>query len=138
MAYEHFEHPADVGIRGIGRTLDQAFEEGAKAMFAVMCNIKKVKPAVPIKIVRSAQGVEELFVEWLNALLAEKDIQGLVFSKFEVRLDMEKNRLTGTAWGEPFDAQKHEADLEVKAATLSQLKVAKDKGKWIAQCIIDV
>ena len=44
MAFEHFEHRADIGVKGIGKTLVQAFEEAGRAMFEVMTDIKKIKP----------------------------------------------------------------------------------------------
>jgi SHS2 domain-containing protein len=75
-------------------------------------------------------------VEWLNRLLAEKDIKNMAFSKFKVKI--KDNKLTGFAWGEKFDPEKHQSELEVKAATYSQLKVEKQKNKWLAQCIVDV
>ena len=30
-SWEHFEHQADVGVRGIGRSRDEAFEQAALA-----------------------------------------------------------------------------------------------------------
>lgn len=50
MAYETFEHTADIGIRGIGDNLEQAFEEGAKAMFSVMYDINSIKPNQELKL----------------------------------------------------------------------------------------
>ena len=136
MAYETFEHTADIGIRGIGKTLEQAFEEGAKAMFSVMYDINSVKPAKELKVKLKAKDREALFVEWLNRLLAEKEISGLIFSKFKV--EFQGDKLIGSAWGEKFNAKKHKAETEVKAATYSQLKITEEKGKYIAQCIVDV
>lgn len=138
MAFETFEHTADVGIRGIGKTVEQAFEEAAKALFSVMVNIKTVKPTKGIKLIIQVGGMEKdgLFVEWLNRLVAEKDISGMMFSKFNVKIG--DKQLVGTAWGEQFDHKKHKPKVEVKAATYSQLKVEKQKGKWIAQCLVDV
>jgi len=138
MAFETFEHTADVGIRGIGKTMEEAFEEAAKAMFSVMVDIKAVKPERAIKLVIQVGGLDNtgLFVEWLNRLLAEKDMTGMMFSKFKV--EIKDGKLIGTAWGEPFDPARHKAEVEVKAATYSQLKVEKKNNKWIAQCIVDV
>ena len=138
MAFETFEHTADIGIRGIGKTLEQAFEEAAKAMFSVMVDIKTVEPVRGIKLVIQIKGLDDngLFVEWLNRLVAEKDISGMMFSKFKVKID--DKQLVGTAWGEQFNPKKHKPEVEVKAATYSQLKVEKQKGKYIAQCLVDV
>ena len=34
--WEHFEHEADMGIRGVGQTKEQAFEQAAMALTAVI------------------------------------------------------------------------------------------------------
>jgi len=133
--YEYFEHQADVGIIGIGKTLEEAFVEGAKAMFQVMCEIKEVEAKEEIKIEVDASDKETLFVEWLNALLAQKDIKDMLFSDFEVKI--EGNTLKGVAKGEAMDLDKHEVKTEVKAATYSQLKIVKDND-YKVQCVVDV
>jgi SHS2 domain-containing protein len=144
MSFENFEHEADIGVRGINLSIEGAFEEAAKAMFNVEIDLKKVRPARKIKIKCSASNNEELFVEWLNALLASASIHQMVFSKFKVEKISEGKqlKLNGFAWGEKFNAGKHNPKDEVKAATYSQLKVEKKKIKgkemWIAQCIVDV
>lgn len=133
--YELFEHQADVGIRGIGSSLEEAFAEGARAMFSVMVDIDKVKPVKSIEIRCNAENDEELFVEFLNKLLAEATINDMVFSKFIVQI--RNHGLRGTAKGEKLDTEKHEVKTEVKAATYSQLKIERNE-KFVAQCIVDV
>ena len=134
--WEHFHHQADVGIRGIGQTLEEAFTEGAYALSAVMCNPQKVRPRVPIQIRAEAADRELLFADWLNQILYEIDTQKMFFSRFEIRL--ENNSLTGTAWGEPADPDRHESAVDVKAATYLMLKVNCQGDRWIAQCVVDV
>ncbi|MFQ6090292.1 MAG: archease, partial [Candidatus Bipolaricaulia bacterium] len=36
MPFEHLSHEADMGVRGIGGTIEEAFAEGAGGMFALM------------------------------------------------------------------------------------------------------
>jgi len=86
MTYETFPHEADIGIRGIGKTIEEAFCEGAKAMFSVEVDIEKVEPIKKIEIKCQAQNIEELFIEWLNALLAQASINEMVFSDFGVTI----------------------------------------------------
>ncbi len=136
MSYFYFEHEADVGIAGRGKTLAEAFQEAAKAMFNLMVDIQKVKPASSFKISCEAANDEELFVEWLNALLAEADIQSAVFCEFEVAI--RNNKLSGTAKGEKLNPEKHSVKTEVKAATYSQLRIEKKNGEFIARCVVDV
>lgn len=134
--WEHFHHLADVGIRGIGPTLEEAFTEGAYALSAVMCNPKKVRPLVPVRIRAEAADRELLFADWLNQILYEIDTQKMLFSRFEVKI--EKDSLAGTAWGEPVDPDRHEPAVDVKAATYQMLKVIHEGDCWIAQCVVDV
>ncbi len=144
MTYEHFEHEADVGIRGKGSSVEKAFEEAAKALFDVEVDVKNVKALKKVRVVATANNIEELFIEWLNALLSQASLREMVFSQFKVKIVKDiKNkgfRLEGYALGEKFNAKKHKAKDEVKGATYSQLKVYQDKKskKWIAQCIVDV
>lgn len=136
MNYETFEHEADIGIRGFGNSLEQAFENAAVALYSVMVNVGKIVPAEKKVIAVSATDRELLLVEWLNALLALSDIERLVFSKFEVKI--KDASLTGIAWGEPLDRVRHEAHVEVKGATYHMLSVQEKDGRYRAQCVVDI
>jgi SHS2 domain-containing protein len=141
MTFENFEHKADIGVRGTGKTIANSFEECAKAMFSIEADISKVKAKKKILIKVSASNIAELLVEWLNKLLAESGIKNMMFSKFKVKISEEDGnyKLYGNAYGEKLDIRRHKAKEEVKAATYSQLKVEKNKkGRWISQCIVDV
>lgn len=140
MNYEFFEHKADQGIRGYGKTVEEAFENGAMALFEIMCDTSKVEPKKRIKVEASAKDLETLFVEWLNALLAEKDIENILFSKFKVKIKKEGDKylLSGVAFGEELDEEKHHVKIEAKAATYSGLKSGERNGKKFFQCVVDV
>jgi len=135
--YETFEHGADIGIRGIGDNLEEAFIECAKAMFDVMVDIKNINPQKLIKFKIKAHNEKELLVEFLNNLLTQADLKNMVFSKFDIIIKNDKI-LKSRAWGEEIDPLKHCLKTEVKAATYSMLKVEKKNNKYIAQCVIDV
>jgi len=138
MTFEHFEHRADIGIKGTGKTLAESFEETAKAMFEVMTNIKKIKPAQKIEFEISAENEVELLIEFLNRALGEADAESMFLSKFQVAISTDGIlALAATAWGSPITA-KTEVRTEVKAATLSQAKVEKKGKKFVSQCIVDV
>jgi SHS2 domain-containing protein len=136
MTFEIFEHRADVGVRGRGETLEEAFVEGARAMFSVMANLETVQPLETFEVEVSAQDEEALFVEWLNELLSLADLNEVVFCEFKVKIS--GNSLKGQASGEKWDLEKHEPKTEVKAATYSSLLVKNENGSYVAQCIVDV
>ena len=134
--WEHFHHQADIGVRGVGRTLDEAFAEAAVALMAVICSPQKVQPTESVRIHCQGDDVELLFVDWLNELVYEMATRRMLFGRFEVTVTADK--LDGRAWGEIADPERHETAVEVKGATYTQLEVARRDDKWIAQCVVDV
>jgi SHS2 domain-containing protein len=137
--FEFLDHEADIGIRSWGKTREEAFEHGARALFSVMVNIHTVNPQDSISVTVQADDLDALFVEWLNELIAQKDIREMVFSKFSVHIDKEAHFvLHGTAHGELLDQKKHEIKTEVKAATYFGMKSGKKKGFHFFQCVLDI
>ncbi len=87
--YDYFDHKADVGIIGIGRTLPGAFEQAARAMFDLMHDVEREEPLEEIRIECEADSSEEMFVEWLNALLVQANMHELALGEFQVRHQVE-------------------------------------------------
>jgi tRNA nucleotidyltransferase (CCA-adding enzyme) len=140
MADAHWEllpHGADVGVRGVGVSKAQAFEQAAEALTAVITEPRAVAAKECIAIACDAPDDELLLVKWLNALIYEMATRRMLFSRFEVRI--EDNQLHGKAWGESIDQAKHQPAVEVKGATLTELAVRqRADGMWSAQCVVDV
>lgn len=135
--WEHFPHEADMGVRGAGASLDQAFEQAALGLTAVVTDPALVTPEKMIQLTCNAPDVELLLVDWLNALIYEMATRKMLFSRFEVRL--KGKHLSATAWGEALDVARHHPAVEVKGATYTALKVAQQAdGDWLAQCVVDV
>lgn len=136
-SWAHFEHSADIGVRGTGPDLETAFEQAAVALTAVLTDPDTVAEDKAIEVEVAAPDADLLFVTWLNAVLYEMATNAMVFARFRVRID--GNRLEGTLWGETVDADRHEPAVEIKGATLTELKTGRqDDGTWIAQCVVDV
>lgn len=135
--WEHFDHPSDIGLRGIGATPAMAFEQAALALTAVGVEPGRVAPVSPVQIVCESSALDLLLVDWLSAVLLEMGRRQMLFSKFEVRLD--RLRLKAKAWGEPIDSVRHEPSVEVKGVTFNELSVRQEtSGEWVAECIVDV
>jgi SHS2 domain-containing protein len=136
--WEHFAHQADIGVRGYGSSPARAFEQAALALTAVTTDPAGVGPLEAVEISCDAPTIDLLLFDWLNTLVFESATRHLVFSRFHVQID--GCRLTATAWGETLDRARHEPAVEVKGATMTALRVARDAAEdvWIAQCIVDV
>ncbi len=135
--WEHFAHMADMGVRGVGPSREAAFEEAARALCATITDLELVRPDILFQMDCQAKEDEFLFVDWLNALISEMSAHRMIFSKFEVTIS--DGHLHGRAWGEAADPARHHPAVEVKGATLTELKVFRNaEGLWTAQCVVDV
>ena len=134
--WEHFAHDADIGLRGVGRTKSEAFEQAAAALTGAITDPQSLRSKERVDVHCEAPDDELLLVDWLNALVYEMATRRMLFGRFEVKLS--DHGLDGTAWGEPIDVARHEPAVEVKGATLTCLRVAQEAEGWIAQCVVDV
>lgn len=137
LSYEYFEHQADIGIRGKGTTLAEAFEQAALAMFEIMVETRELQVNKPQSVEVEGNDLNELLIAWLSELLFLKDVEGKMFSRFEIE-SINKNKLAANVYGEPIDPSRHKLKLEVKAATYTQLIIEKKDDNWIVQCLVDV
>ena len=135
--WEHYDHEADVGVRGVGVSKAAAFEQAALALTAVVTDLNQVEPATQIGV--NCEGIDDelLFVDWLNALIYEMATRKMLFSRFEVQF--RDNGLSGQLWGESVDVQRHQPAVEIKGATLTTLSVSQnEKSQWVVQTVVDV
>lgn len=133
--FEYFDHEADIGIKAGGETLEAAFEGAALAMFAIMVPPATVIPERRVEIQFVEADREFALVTWLNQLLAQARLHGLVFCAFKLRKLGE--RWQGEAWGMPWKPGS-DRGTEVKGATLTMLKVEEKPDGWVARCVVDV
>jgi tRNA nucleotidyltransferase (CCA-adding enzyme) len=141
MPYEYLDHTADIAIRAVGTTLEQAFSEGAAAMLAAMADLSRVEDRRSFAIRCTAPDIPFLFVEWLNELLYQGQANDVLLKEAHVTHLEHADAgwtLRGTACGEPLDLQRHETYTEVKAATLSGLDYRREGEQHVIQCVLDV
>jgi SHS2 domain-containing protein len=141
-SFEYFEHAADIGVRGFGANPEEAFAGAAKALFSLVDEgLENVREELEEPLSCEAPGIEELFVAFLNELISLADSRRLVFRRFDIRIQNPPSgpfRLTGRAWGEAYDPARHRGTVEPKGATYTALRVGRESGRWVAQCVIDV
>ncbi len=135
--WEHFPHQADIGVRGRGSTVAEAFAQAAAALTSVIVDLPNIRAEEPLEVTCEAPDNEQLLVEWLNRLVYEMATRKMLFSRFDVWVG--EGKLKARIWGERINPLRHEPAVEVKAATYQELKVFRDeKGVWVAQCVVDV
>lgn len=134
--WSHFPHGADVGVRGEGPTLEEAFAAAAMALTSVVTKLERVEARETVHVRCEAPERDLLLMEWLNSVIYEMDVRKMLFSEFTVTIA--GNELRAELRGERVDRARHDPAVEVKGATLTELKVNQHNGAWLAQCVIDV
>lgn len=135
--WEHFAHVADVGVRGIGASKEEAFVQAAVALTAVVTEPAGVEPRDAVELAADGADDELLFLAWLDAIIYAMTTRRMLYSRFAIAFVPGGAR--GRAWGEPVDVARHQPVVEVKAATFAELAVRRlPDGRWLAQCVVDV
>jgi SHS2 domain-containing protein len=133
--YEFIEHTADVGVKAYGKTVAEAFEHAAVAMFDIITDKSQIKPVGEFIIQLEAPDLEQLVVDWLSKLLFLNGAQNLVFGKFQVTINA--NRLSAHVFGEHYSDAKHKMGTEIKAVTYHMLQVQEKKPIFV-QVLFDI
>ena len=143
LKFEFFDVTADVGYRAYGKSLGNAFENAAIAMFEVVTDTSVVRPIDEKQIKLEAEDEYAILYDWLSELLFLHDSEYMVFSKFEVKINCKivegqgKYYLEAKAYGEEFDPSRHERRSEVKAVTYHMMNI-KLENRYMIQVILDI
>jgi SHS2 domain-containing protein len=133
--YEFIEHTADVGVKAYGKTVAEAFEHAAEAMFDIITDESTIDSIGEYDIQLESPDLEQLLVDWLSKLLFLNDAENLVFGKFQVTIDA--NRLSARVFGEKYNKKKHKMGVEIKAVTYHMVKV-NEKDPVFVQVLFDI
>ena len=126
-------HTADWAIAVTGESQRQLFARVAAAMY----RLQDADPARPIAAARAAsltgEGPADLLVGWLNHLLLGQEIEGELYTRFELHA-LSPRGLLGVAYGY-HGAPAHTA---IKAVTYYDLDVTQTAAGWTARITFDV
>jgi SHS2 domain-containing protein len=135
--YELLDHTADLGIRVAADTLEGLFEEAGLALFDLLTDLDRVRPAARFQFSLKDESLEGLFVRWLRELLYQFFGNKTVFRRLEVT-ELTENSLSAVCWGERVNPERHTFRTEIKAVTHHGLRVARSVDGWTAEVIFDI
>ncbi len=139
--FEFLEHTADVYVRSHGKTMEEAYENAALAMFETMTDTDKIEQTQHENIEVEAEDQYALLYNWLEALLVKFETEGMLYSKFQIlkwKETTEIFKITAKIWGEKFDPQKHPQKVAVKAVTYHRMVVIREVDRVILEFILDI
>ncbi|HLF54848.1 MAG TPA: archease [Candidatus Nanoarchaeia archaeon] len=139
MPYKFIEDVAiaDIAFEATGKDLAELFQSAAQAVIESMANTKTVKPAVKKEIEKKAKDIETLLFEFLEEIVYLKDKDAMVFHDVKVKVNDKEITLKATLTGDEIKPTEQELHQDVKAITMHQYKVEKNK-EWKARVVLDI
>lgn len=141
MSYKLLEDIAiaDIAFEATGKTIEEVFESCADAFSNISANAKKIQPKVKKEIKVHGDTIEELLYNFLGELIYLKDVEQLLFSKYEVKIKKAKNyKLVASAYGQNLKEIKKELRDDIKAVTMHLFEVKQTEKGWKARVVLDI
>ncbi|WP_248896784.1 archease [Haloplanus halobius] len=136
MPYELRPHTADVAVEATGDTLGDTFAAAADGLAAATCDdIPDTGERFTLTV--RAEGLEALLFDYLDQLIYERDVRGVlpVDNEARVRETDDEWVVEGSARGVPFE----DVDArDVKAVTYSEMRIERVDDGWEAYVVLDV
>ena len=139
--FEFLEHTADVYVRAHGRTMEEAYENAALAMFETMTDTDKIAQTTQQTLEVEAEDQYALLYNWLEALLVKFETEGMLYSKFQItnwKETADAFNFKATVWGEKFDPKKHPQKVAVKAVTYHRMVIIHEMDRVLLEFILDI
>ena len=135
--YEVFEHTADIGLHVYGSTLPELFIHAAQGMESLMVAPEQVEVLVSREIEVEGHDNISLLIGWLNELIFLFDTEYLLFRQFQIDV-LTETQLKARAFGESYDAQRHDLSSAIKAVTWHEAAVEQMDDGYKARVIFDI
>ena len=136
MGFALRDHTADVAVEAWGESLGETFAAVADGMAAAMCeSIPGGGSRFEVEVV--AEGLEAALFDYLDELIYQRDVRGVLPVDNLASVDREGDRWTvvGSARGLPIEAVNAR---EVKAVTYSEMVLEEQNEGWHAYVVLDV
>ena len=139
--YRVLPHTTDAYIEACGATLEEAFSHAARALFDTLCNINSITESISEEVKLREVNELTLLYDWLENLLLKFELEGKVYSKFNVTsIARDENGLVLNAIisGEMYDKYKHEGKVEVKAVTFHRMEIISHNSSTVLRFVLDL
>lgn len=137
MSYTLRAHTADVAVEATGSSLGETMAAVADGMAAVMCESVPEDVGDRFAISETAESHEALLYEYLDRLIVERDVRGVLPVDNQAVVDGEDAEFTisASARGVPFAEV---AARDLKAVTYSEMSIESVEDGWRAYVVFDV
>ena len=138
--YRFLDHMTDAIIEAYGSTLEEAFENAAKALCDTMIDLKTVRAEREIKFSAKGSDLYSLLFDWLDKVMLLLVADRIAMSQFSVKIKYHNNEylLEGITRGEPLELDRHHYKVEIKAVTYHEMEIRQEKDMITTRFLLDL
>ena len=137
--YTLLNHTADAKFRAFGESLEEAFENSARAVTSLMWNAENIRSQQSIPIRVHGRDLEQLLLAFLEEILYLLDVRSFLLSDVNgTRIDKTEAGYTleSVFQGDTF-GDGYEIFGEVKAVTYGEMEIFREHN-WTVQVVVDM
>jgi len=128
---------SDIAFRAYGKTREEVFVNCCRALTSMMASPEKIGTTQKRKISVEGKDDKGLLYSILEELVYIKDVDGLLFKKFKIKIN--GGKLSAECAGDTLENIGRENLLnDVKAITMHLFEIKSGKGKWSATVVADI
>jgi SHS2 domain-containing protein len=135
MKFKFLEHTADIKFKASGKDIEEVFDNSALALKEVICGKMRIKKKKEKIIKIDGKDFESLLYNFLEEIIYLLDAENFLISNIK-EIKIKNLKLKAVIVGD--EASNYKFTNNVKAVTYNEMFVKKEKGKWIAQVVVDV
>ncbi len=135
--YALVPHTADICIEVNAKALRELFLNSATALTEQIVKTKKASKKETREIEIAAPDMDSLLIYWLQELLYNFYVHGLVYVDARIRV-LTVKKLKVNAVFCRFRPEKHVALREVKAVTYHNVHIKKMGGRYMVRIVLDI
>lgn len=129
---------ADIAFEADADSPGPLFESCALAVTDIMVDPGTLKEKVTREFTLAADDLDRLLYDFLTELIFLKDVDSLLFRRFEVDVAPDGRSLRANAWGEGIDRERHRLRNDVKAVTMHLFGIRQEGKTMKATVVLDI
>jgi len=140
MEFEIIDHPADIGFRVYGESLEKALENASEALYSLLMMEKGHVCKEEIELEVHSEDLESMLYDFLENILISYEVDNFVACKYNigVKRNKEKYILSAALSGYHEDPRCENRKYDVKAITYHMMAIENTEDGWLIQVIVDI
>lgn len=129
---------ADIAFEAESESWNGLFESCALALTDIMVDPDSLRNEVRREFSLKSEDLDRLLYDFMTEIIYVKDVDSLIFGRYEVAVSSEGTSLRAVAWGEAIDRERHRLRNDIKAVTMHLFGVKQEAGRWKSSVVLDI